>query len=184
MDILFPRIPLRRWLKMVGIAFVGAAIAGLYGIIHDQVTFSISPEYFTRLKFTQFHWANTGLPVRLFVAEIGFLATWWVGFIAGWVLARISAQAAEPRPMFSLVTRGFAIVIGTAFAAAVTAFLYGLRQDIQSGNSGPAAFAVALGVSAVSAFVRVAYIHNAGYLGGLLGIVTAAILLWRKVHRT
>ena len=184
MDILFPRIPLRRGLAMLGIAFVGAAIAGLYGIIHDQVTFSISPEYFTRLKFTQFHWANTGLPVRFFVAEIGFLATWWVGFIAGWVLARISAQTPEPRPMLSLVTRGFAIVIGAAFFAAVAAFVYGMKQDTDSENSGLAAFAAALGVSDVSAFVRVAYIHNAGYLGGLFGIITAALLLWRKVHRT
>lgn len=183
MDILYPRIPLRRWLAMLRIAFVGAAIAGLYGIIHDQVTFSISPEYFTRLKFPQFHWANTGLPVRLFVAEIGFLATWWVGFIAGWVLARISTQAAEPRPVFNLVTRGFAIVVGFAFVAAVAAFMYGLRRDIQSENSGLAAFAVDLGVSDVPAFVRVAYIHNAGYLGGLLGLIAAALLLARKARR-
>ena len=121
MDILFPGIPLSRWPAMLGIAFLGAGIAGLYGIVHDQVTYSISQEYFTRLKFTQFRWANMGLPVRVFVAEIGFLATWWVGLIAGWVLARISAQAVEPRVMLRLSVRGFVIVLGCAFAATAVA---------------------------------------------------------------
>jgi hypothetical protein len=36
-----------------------------------------------------------------------------------------------------------------------------------------------LGVSDVSGFVRVAWIHNAGYLGALLGLIGA--LLW--IHR-
>jgi predicted ribosomally synthesized peptide with SipW-like signal peptide len=32
---------------MLAIAFVGALVAGTYGVFHDQVTYSISPEYFT-----------------------------------------------------------------------------------------------------------------------------------------
>ena len=165
---------------MIGITFLGAIIAGLYGIVHDQITFSISQEYFTRLKFAQFRWANIGLPTRIFVAEIGFLATWWVGLIAGWVLARISVQAVEPRVMMRLSVRGFALVIGCAFAAAVIAFIYGQTQDVGVGASGLADFASALGVADVPSFVCVAYIHNAGYIGGLLGIVLAAMLLWQK----
>ena len=180
MSILFPRIPLSRWPAMIGITFLGASMAGLYGIVHDQVTFSISQEYFTRLKFTQFQWANIGLPTRVFVAEIGFLATWWVGLIAGWVLARTSAEAVEPRVMLRLSVRGFALVIGCALAAAVIAFVYGLMQDVKLEASDLADFARAIGVSDVPSFVRVAYIHNAGYLGSFLGIVAAATLLWRK----
>ena len=169
---------------MLGIACLGAVIAGLYGIIHDQITYSISAEYFTRLKFSQFRWANIGLPVRVFVAEIGFLATWWVGFIAGWVLARVIAQVAASRLMFALAVRGFAIVVGFAFGAAVIAFAYGLTQNPLPETSGLANFADSIGVSDVPAFVRVAYIHNAGYLGGLFGIVAAATLLWRKARHT
>ena len=71
---------------MLGYALMGALIAGLYGVVHDQITYSMSPEYFTRVKFFQFHYADFGLPPRSFVAEIGFLATWWVGLIAGWFL--------------------------------------------------------------------------------------------------
>jgi len=61
---------------MVGYSLVGAVMASVYGVMHDQFTYSISPEYFTRLKFLQFQYADFGLPARFFVAEIGFLATW------------------------------------------------------------------------------------------------------------
>ena len=72
MNIFYPRIELRLLPRMLGIAFLGAIVGGLYGILHDQITYSISPEYFTRLKFFQFHYADFGLPPRYFVAEIGF----------------------------------------------------------------------------------------------------------------
>src|ERR1035438_1926964 len=93
MNILYPKIR-RTWLPaMLGYSVLGAVLAGLYGIVHDQVTYSISNEYFTRLKFSQFHYADFGLPPRVFVAEIGFLATWWVGFVAAWFIARITVPA-------------------------------------------------------------------------------------------
>ena len=66
---------------MLGYAALGSLFAGAYGVLHDQVTYSICPEYFTRLKFSQFNFANFGLSPRIFVAEIGFLATCWVGFV-------------------------------------------------------------------------------------------------------
>ena len=83
--------------------------------------------------------------------------------------------------MLILAIRGFIIVMGFAAAAAGAAFAYGLTQNPQPQSSGLASFAALIGVSDVPAFVRVAYIHNAGYLGGLVGIVAAAMLLWRKV---
>ena len=73
---------------MFGVAVVGAIVAGIYGVLHDQLTYSISPEYFTNLKFKQFHYADFGLGDRVFVSCIGFLATWWVGLIIARFLAR------------------------------------------------------------------------------------------------
>ena len=69
---LIPRIALRDLPPMLGAALVGAIIAGVYGMLHDQITFSISPEYFTKLKFEQFRWANLGLSDRIFAAELAF----------------------------------------------------------------------------------------------------------------
>jgi len=47
MNILYPKSPFAALPAMVGYAAAAAVLAGLYGIVHDQVTYSISSEYFT-----------------------------------------------------------------------------------------------------------------------------------------
>ena len=110
MNLLYPKIPRALLPRMLGYAVIGGLLAGMYGILHDQITYSISPEYFTHLKFDQFHYANFGLPQRVFVAEIGFLATWWVGFFSAWFIARLTVPAFSRPAAFRHSLRGFAIV--------------------------------------------------------------------------
>ncbi len=128
MNLLYPVIRRASLPTMLGYSVLGALLAGVYGIVHDQITYSISPEYFTRLKFQQFHWADFGFPRRVFVGEIGFLATWWVGFIAAWFLARITVPAFPPREAFRYTLRGFLIVFGFALAASAAGYLLGLQR--------------------------------------------------------
>ena len=85
---LVPQIALGDLPSMCGVALIGAVIAGVYGVLHDQITYAISPEYFTHMKFKQFHFADVGLGDRVFVATIGFLAASSVGLIIAWFLAR------------------------------------------------------------------------------------------------
>jgi hypothetical protein len=71
-----PRIARRDLGRMAGITLVGALVAGLYGVLHDQVTYTISEEYFTRFKFYQFAYAEPeSRSPRVFAGIIGFLAT-------------------------------------------------------------------------------------------------------------
>ena len=160
-------------------AALGAMIAGLYGIVHDQVTYTLAPEYFTRLKFRQFHYANFGWPVRALVAEIGFLATF-----GGWFFARVAATHLQPPEVFRAGLHGFLIMLGFAFAAACAGYECGLRFDPKREWSGIDSYAEEIGVQNIPAFVRIAYIHNAGYLGGLAGLLVALILLKRKLRMT
>ena len=62
MNRLHPKITFASLPAMLGCAALGAVLAGLYGVVHDELTYSISPEYFTRMKFAQR--AATGLPPR------------------------------------------------------------------------------------------------------------------------
>lgn len=94
MNLIYPRLPPGAVRVLLALAWRGALIAGLYGIVHDQLTYTLSPEYFTLLKFRQFAWADFGGPPRLLVAEIGFLATWWVGALAGWLIGRVTVAHA------------------------------------------------------------------------------------------
>jgi hypothetical protein len=180
-NFLYPHI---RWAwlpAMLSYSAVGALLAGCYGIVHDQITYSISSEYFTRLKFPQFRYADFGLPPRVFVAEIGFLATWWVGLIAAWFLARVVVPQFPPEVAQKLMLRGFAIVFAFAVAAGALGFALGWIR-VTSGTLGPwSEYQTALGVIGLPRFVRVAYIHNAGYAGALLGLITAILSICRTV---
>jgi hypothetical protein len=166
---------------MLGYSVIGAVLAGLYGALHDQVTYSMSSEYFTRLKFAQFYYADFGLPPRVFVAEIGFLATWWVGFVAAWFIVRITVPTFHRAKAFRYNARGFLIIFAFAFVAAFVGYLAGCLHGAD--YSAWEDFASTLGVLDLPSFVRVAYIHNASYLGGLMGLI-AAILCLRKLRNT
>jgi hypothetical protein len=39
---------------MLAIAAAGGCIGAIFGIVHDQVTYTLGPEHFTRFKFDQF----------------------------------------------------------------------------------------------------------------------------------
>jgi hypothetical protein len=179
-DLIYPKIRTAVLPAMLGYATVGALLAGLYGIVHDEVTYSIAPEYFTKLKFAKFHYADFRLPDRVFVAEIGFLATWWVGLVAGWFIARISVPACSRAEAIRRCARGFLIVIASGFVAGIVGYVLGLLRG--SDYSSWESVASRLGIVDLPSFVRVAYIHNAGYLGGLIGLV-AAIIYLRKQKR-
>lgn len=140
-------------------------IAGCFGILHDQITYTISPEYFTRMKFDQFRAADFGLPPRVFVAEIGFLATWWMGLIAAWFLARIAL------PKFG--SPGKRVMKAIAMIVAITAVFgacgYFLGPALLDGRAGWAEALQEMGVTDVRFFHQVAGIHLGSYAGGLLG---------------
>jgi hypothetical protein len=178
-NLIYPRLRLAWIPAMLRFAVIGSFIAGLYGFVHDQITYSISPEYFTRLKFAQFSYADFGWPARAFVGEVGFLATWWVGFVSGWFLARITVPSLPSRLARRELIRGFAVILG--FAA--IAFLVGLVLGrFLAPGDGMRELAERLGVEDLRSFARVAYIHNAGYAGGLSGLILALALAKRAVR--
>lgn len=169
---------------MLGFAVAGAFVAGLYGIVHDQITYSISNEYFTKLKFDQFSYLDFGMSDRFFVCEIGFLATGSVGFFIGWFLARWFI----PRQPYDIARRkisfGFIIVllIGALFAA--LAWIFGAMIQPSSNLNGWSYMVKYLGINDGWAFVRVAYIHYSSYAGGLFGLILAIAVLGHDRVRT
>lgn len=182
MNLIYPRIAVRLLPRMLAIAALGGLLGGIYGALHDQISYAISPEYFTRMKFDQFRYLDFGLPSRVFASEVGAMATWWVGFFGAWFLAR-AAVPAWPGPMaWRRCLIGFAIVALTAIAAGAAGLWYGLRPTPDP--SGWQTLCRDLGVRDVRGFVRVAYLHNASYLGGLVGIGIALALLHRWKRRS
>lgn len=105
------------FLRIVGLGIV-AAVA--YGIAHDSVTARVCVEYFTIGHAP----IGTDDPTRLALAW-GFMATWWVGFGLGILLA--VACRLGPRPKLSAkdLLRPLGILLGTMAVASLIAGVCG-----------------------------------------------------------
>jgi hypothetical protein len=183
-NLLYPRIRKGAFRTMITTAGIGALIAGAYGIAHDQITYAISPEYFTRFKFEQFSYANFGLGERAFVVVIGFLATWWVGFFAGWFLARLGVDKEGNAPATGSIIRQFSWIIASGFTCGIGGYFYGRHKVKTDALDDWLPYTESIGVTDPAAFVTVGQIHNFGYLGALLGLVIAGIAVRRGLKPT
>lgn len=174
---LVPDLPAAEFRRMLLMAIAGALSAGIFGVVHDQVTFTISPEYFTRMKFDQFRHADFGFPPRILVATIGFLATWWVGLIASWFLARRIVPSRPVGEAWHLMGKSLARMLGGTVACAFLGAFVGpwLLGDSGSWNESLGA----MGVSDKAAFTCVAGIHTGAYLGAFVSWLV--ILLFGRI---
>jgi hypothetical protein len=180
MNVWYPEIPLRRLPALAAITAMGALFAGLYGALHDQISYSISDEYFTKLKFYQFAYANFGWPPRLFAAEVGFLATWWVGLIGGWLLARLGLATLWMNGKPACILRAFALAAAIAVTFGALGVLIAALRIWLEGLGSWEEWQTALRLRDPQGFVMVAYLHVASYLGGLLGLIGAALYVRKK----
>jgi hypothetical protein len=152
---------------------VVAVAAGVYGALHDQVSYTISPEYFTKFKFRQFGLLDPAVPARWRAAEIGFLASWWMGML----LAVLGGAAAffhrTPRIMWRALMQS--LVVTAVFVAALGAagLLYGVFATRVIDLNEYRYWFVPPDVVGLRAFLCAGYLHNATYLGGALAVPVA-----------
>lgn len=183
MKYLYPKIPAGRLWAMLRIAMVGAVVAGIYGALHDQISYSISPEYFTKLKFRQFSYADFGWPPRLFASEIGFLATWWVGLLGGWFLARAGLVEVSKSHGRQSIVKAFATVLAGAVVSGLFGALLGFVVTNTTDLSQWRDLKLSLDIHDVRGFIIVDYIHAGGYLGALAGLILAILYVRRMKRR-
>jgi hypothetical protein len=183
-NLLYPRIARAHAWVMLKFSCAGALVAAVYGVIHDEITFTIGPDYFTAMKFQQFAWADVGLPERWHVAEIGVLATWWVGFFGVWFMARIAVPTHPREEARRQVVRGVVFMLVCGMLGALAGYAWGLRPG--DDLSGWVSLMMSDGMHAVQnpgGFVRAGLIHNGSYLGGLLGLIAALVRIRRRSRK-
>ncbi len=179
MGVLLPKFPLKRFPAMARLALLGAVIAGPYGALHDQISYMLSPEYFTKFKFLQFSWADMGWPDQLYASEVGFLATWWVGLFGGWFLARAGLAEMPDSIRSKSIVKAFAIVFAVAPATGLLGALIGIARTRYADLSIWSEIQQGLDLQDLRAFIIVSYLHTAGYVGALLGLILAIIYVRR-----
>jgi len=156
-------------------------IAGVYGMLHNQVSFTVSPEYFTQFKFHQFELIPIKMPARDAAAIVGWRASWWMGIPVGFVLIPFGLIIPGMRTYAIGVLKAFTAVVLTTMLVGLfnLAYAYVLYQPgavgqiTRYGNE----------IDDDLAFAWAGAMHNGGYRGGMYGIAAGALVIYREHQR-
>ena len=173
---------LNKFIALMLILIIAPILGGVYGIIHDQITYTISEEYYTKFKFIQFGLENWGLGQnigtiakpeiildnpRFGASIVGTLATWWVGMIIGVILGFVGLIHKNGKMMFKTTMKAFLLTIVVALITGITGLIYGklfLTENRPNWN-------LPEHLNNFDSFIMVGSIHNFSYLGGLIGLI-------------
>ncbi len=112
----------KRTIGAVGLLLLSCLMAGLYGMLHNQISYTVSPEYFTSFKFRQ-----SGVPPamgdRAGAALVGWQASWWMGIVIGFFVISAGMTIRDDRRWLLVTHKAFAVVTATAPITGVTALL-------------------------------------------------------------
>jgi hypothetical protein len=172
---------MKRILILLLIIGLGPLIGGLYGIIHDQLTYTISPEYYTKFKFYQFGLMDIGNEAifpnpRLQVSTVGFMATWWMGLPIGLILGLVGLTIKDNRQMFRITLKAFVLTTIVAFITGLIGLAYGKVILANTGVS----WWLPDNLIDKKNFIAVGSMHNFSYLGGLIGLIAGIIYILRQ----
>ena len=167
------------FMPMLKISLLGAVFAGVYGVLHNQITFTISNEYFLKIKYLQFDYLNFGGSDRVRISIIGFFAACWAGLLSGWFLSRWFLPHGSLAKASRKIFLSSIIVFATSLVSATVggAYIFFRRESIDYSNWNQ--LINYYNIEGKSAFINVAYIHNGSYLGVLFGMLIAIALVKR-----
>jgi hypothetical protein len=164
---------MRKFLTFVLYLVAALAVAGVFGILHDQISYSVSPEYYTKFKFIQFGLEESTLPDRVRAGEVGFLASWWMGVPLGLFTGVAGFIHRDVREMRRAL--GWTLIVMVLFVLGFSlcglAYGYLQTQNLQLNDYG--AWFVPPDLVNARRFICVGYMHNSAYLGGALAIPIA-----------
>jgi len=165
----------KKFLVYLLLIFLAMVFAGLYGMIHDQISYTVSSEYFTKFKFTRFGLDGSQLPDRIKAAIVGFLASWWMGVPIGLIVGGCGFVHPGARRMFMVTLWSFLVVIGFTLVFGLCGLLYGWIQTREINLADYNGWYIPAGLVDLRRFLCVGYMHNSSYLGGVLAIFAAAV---------
>jgi hypothetical protein len=173
------------YLLFVAVAIV---IASLYGVAHHQITFSVSPEYYTKFKFIQTNLADTlaaqhMTQPRSAVVIAGVKTSWAIGAIVGAILGLIALVFPSAENMFRAAWQGLALTLLISILLAAGSYFYGPNANIGAGAYDTMPQHIPGNVTNKPAFFRAASLQYGVLLGWCVGLLGGIILLLVRNNR-
>ncbi len=156
---------------------VACFLSGAYGALHNQISYSVSHEYFTKFKFAQFG-ITPELQNRLGAAIVGWQASWWMGVVIGIFVIPFGLLVRDTRSFIVAVLRSFLVIVLTTLVTGLTALLVA-HLVIPTSPSEEWTFR-GVAIADAASFRRTGTMHNFSYIGGLLGIATGMASILRS----
>ncbi len=175
---------MKKLLIYVLLIILAVVLAGFYGIIHNQISYTISSEYFTKFKFRQFGFVDMPLPERVRASMVGFLASWWMGIPIGLLVGAAGFLHRDYRRMFKVSVWSFGVVVIFTLLFGLCGLSYGYLQTASINIAEYRGWFIPDDVVNLRRFLCAGYMHNSSYLGGVLAIVAAWIFQVMVKRRT
>ena len=166
---------MKKFCVYVFLILIAMALAGVYGMFHNQISYTVSAEYFTKFKFRQFGLVDVNLPDRVRASMVGFLASWWMGIPIGLLVGGFGFIHPGHWRMLRVSLWSFLVVIIFTFLFGLCGLLYGWFQTRNFNLSDYRGWFIPNDVVDLRRFLCAGYMHNSSYLGGTLAIFAAAI---------
>ncbi|KPE51871.1 hypothetical protein [Chryseobacterium indologenes] len=170
---------MKQLINFILIILISTLSAGVYGILHDQITYTISPEYYTLLKFQQFGFEDLNLKVRIKVGIIGFLAAWWVGLFLGIAYAFISLFL-DPEKVLKVTVTSILINICITLISGILGYGFAVLFLSQENIN----WYIPAGTRDIRSFINVGSVHNFGYIGGVTGLAAGLLYQIKKAKNS
>ncbi|MEQ1783607.1 MAG: hypothetical protein ABMA14_19800 [Hyphomonadaceae bacterium] len=168
-------------LALLPISLVFACVlAGAYGAVHDQISYTVAPSYYHDFKFIQFAIDPT-LHNRLGASIVGWNGSWWMGILIGLpiyivgLFVRGNGEFCRAYLLSALLVVLTALMIG--LAALALSFLLIDVNHLPTWMTGRS-------VESPLAFARAGTMHNWSYLGGFVGLIAGVILMILAARKT
>lgn len=164
---------IKRWTSLLLWTAAACLIAGAYGALHNQVSYTISPEYFHRFKFIQFlvhdAWQN-----RWGAAVVGWRAAWWTGLFFGPPMVIVAQwrchENSLPRIMAAALLTAIVVDAICGLGALAVAMILVDEQSFLD-------VWIPQGVQHRSTFLCAGIMHDASYAGGLLATIIGCLMI-------
>ena len=169
---------------MVYLLFIAVTIVivSLYGVAHHQVTFSVSPEYYTKFKFIQTNLADTlaaqhMTQPRSAVVIAGVKTSWEIGLCVGVILGLLALIFPTADTMFPSALQALGLALLVSILTALVCYYSGSVAHLGKGQYDTLPAHLPDTLAGKPAFLRAASIQYGTLLGWCIGLFGGMILL-------